>query len=353
MIKYEKIFGGIVDDVSRRLPYYWSDWTTFNPKILSSSLYIFLASMAPALTFALHLEVGTQRSVGVLEVLLSSFICSSIVSMIAGQPLTIVGVTGPVMLLSVAMYTMASSARINFLPFYAWSQIWAAIFHWILAALNACNYVKYFTRFSCEIFGAFVAAIFISTGITGIVDNFNTTSRSDNTIALSLLELILSLGTAGTCVLFSNAKYWKITTTSIRTFLSDYAATLAVILWSLISYTAQFSDSLRNLNVPTLFVPTTFGTTSGRAWVVLGSSGDSSSDISTAGIFYAIIPGLIITILFYFDHNISGIFAQIPDPKSHSFELPKGKYFHLDFFVLGVGLFVTGALGLPPCNGMM
>ena len=46
-------------------------------------------------------------------------------------------------------------------------------------------------------------------------------------------------------------------------------------------------------------------------------------------------------VLFVFDHNVSSIMAQ-----SKEFKLQKGSAYHLDFFVLGICIVVTGVLGI-------
>lgn len=71
-------------------------------------------------------------------------------------------------------------------------------------------------------------------------------------------------------------------------------------------------------------------------------------DIPVWAIFVAFLPGLILTMLFYFDHNVSSLLAQNEDMK-----LKKGPAFHLDFLVLGLATLVTGILALPPCNGLL
>jgi hypothetical protein len=167
--------------------------------------------------------------------------------------------------------------------------------------------------------------------------------------AANLFQLIISLGTCATCVFFSSASSWTVLTRPIRTFFTDYAATLALILWSLTLKLAQTGNGLQNahIHIEHLQLPMEFGTTTGRGWF------PDLTDISIGHIFYAMIPGFVITVLFYFDHNISALFAQIPNPDDHSKELKKGSYFHLDFFVLGICMFVTGILGIPPCTGMI
>lgn len=54
------------------------------------------------------------------------------------------------------------------------------------------------------------------------------------------------------------------------------------------------------------------------------------SDISSAYIGAAIIPALIITVLFYFDHNVSSQLAQQPE-----FNLKKPSAYHYDMLLLG------------------
>lgn len=44
-----------------------------------------------------------------------------------------------------------------FLPWCAWSCVWAALFILLLAAGNACAYITRFTRFAGELFGGLIA----------------------------------------------------------------------------------------------------------------------------------------------------------------------------------------------------
>lgn len=44
----------------------------------------------------------------------------------------------------------------------AWTGIWAAILHWLVAILNMCDYMRYVTDFTSESFGMYVGIIYIS-----------------------------------------------------------------------------------------------------------------------------------------------------------------------------------------------
>ena len=60
------------------------------------------------------------------------------------------------------------------------------------------------------------------------------------------------------------------------------------------------------------------------------------------------MPAVIITVLFYFDHNVSSQLAQVSE-----FNLQRPDAYHWDFFLLGVMTLVCGLAGLPPVNGVL
>jgi hypothetical protein len=344
----------IREDLKRRYPHYLSDWVDiFSWKIASSTLFIFLSSFAPAVTFSLLISQRTDNTLGVIEVLLSTSITGILMSIFAGQPVVIVGVTGPISVLTASIYILSKQFGVDFLPFYAWAQIWSAFFHILLAMMNACDAVKYITNFSCETFGVLIALIFIYTGLEGIVKVFlcEGDENEGKTFAVVLLELLLVIGVALSSFYLHSAKYWQLFNSSFRNFVADYGATLSVVLWSIVPYLARSSlqregngvdDDIENHTLPMLAVPVKFSTTTGRDWLI------DLSSIPAWAIFSAIFPGIILTILFYFDHNVSSVMSQTSEMK-----LLKGSAFNWDFFVLGIGVLITGLLGLPPSNGLI
>ena len=62
----------------------------------------------------------------------------------------------------------------------------------------------------------------------------------------------------------------------------------------------------------------------------------------------ALVPALIITILFYFDHSVSSQLAQTPD-----FNLRKPSAYSWDLLLLGFMTFACGIIGIPPVNGVL
>uniref|UniRef100_A0A6S8BLF9 Bicarbonate transporter-like transmembrane domain-containing protein n=1 Tax=Aureoumbra lagunensis TaxID=44058 RepID=A0A6S8BLF9_9STRA len=328
-------FRGIKRDLIRRRVYYISDWLEgWNAKTLASTFFMFFTSIAPAVTFAELLE-GETDSIGVVEVCLSSALSGMIFSIFAGQPLVILGVTGPVSILTISIFGMSESMGIKFLPFYAWSQIFAAIMHLIIASLGLCDYIKYITNFSCHTFGILIAVIYFVTGARGISGYF----LRDQPFDTALAELIIALGTAGCALYLSKARDWPILTKFLRNLITDYAPTVSILAWTIISLLGR----MRGQGIPRLDVPNTFRTLNGRAWFA-----SNLFKLPPWAIVLALVPATIITVLFIFDHNVSSIMAQ-----SREFQLKKGSAYHLDFFVLGFCILTTGLLGIPPCNGLI
>ena len=83
-------------------------------------------------------------------------------------------------------------------------------------------------------------------------------------------------------------------------------------------------------------------TASGRPWLL------SPAECPGWAIALAIGPAALLTVLFFFDHNVSSLLCQAPE-----FGLRKGSAYHWDFFVIGIQILITGLLGIPPVNGLI
>ena len=62
----------------------------------------------------------------------------------------------------------------------------------------------------------------------------------------------------------------------------------------------------------------------------------------------ALLPALVITLLFFFDHSVSSQMAQQPE-----FGLEKPSAYHYDFLLLGIMTIACGLIGVPPVNGVL
>jgi hypothetical protein len=84
-----------------------------------------------------------------------------IFALFSGTPLIITGVTGPVLLYDEALYGFTKSSEIPFLPWRVWIGIWTFVLALIVAALQGSTLVKFFTKFTKDIFAALVSLLFI------------------------------------------------------------------------------------------------------------------------------------------------------------------------------------------------
>ncbi|CAF1299871.1 unnamed protein product, partial [Rotaria sordida] len=90
------IFGGVYHEIRRRYHYYKSDFLdAFSLNCLVSLIFMFIACLAPALTFGGIIADKTNNRLGVNEMLIASSVNGFLFGLVSGQPLLILGPTGP------------------------------------------------------------------------------------------------------------------------------------------------------------------------------------------------------------------------------------------------------------------
>ena len=87
-----------------------------NPKVCVSSRTFevrFIAALAPAITFGSRFLDGTNGQFGVLEMIMSTSVSGMIFSSTAGQPLSILGATGPFLAYTLVVYDLAIAVDVE------------------------------------------------------------------------------------------------------------------------------------------------------------------------------------------------------------------------------------------------
>ncbi|XP_053763397.1 anion exchange protein 4 isoform X1 [Panthera pardus] len=157
-----RLFGGLVQDVRRKALWYTSDFLdALHPQCFSAVLYIYLATITNAITFGGLLGEATNGAQGVLESFLGTAVAGAAFCLMAGQPLTILSSTGPVLVFERLLFSFSRDYSLDYLPFRLWVGIWVATFCLALVATEASVLVRYFTRFTEEGFCALISLIFI------------------------------------------------------------------------------------------------------------------------------------------------------------------------------------------------
>ncbi|GAD96714.1 conserved hypothetical protein [Paecilomyces variotii No. 5] len=343
-----RLFRGMVNDIKRRAPYYWSDWKdAWDYRVVPATVYMYFAKFLPSssgsassyleMIFTLfrdgHMFEKTHQSYGVNEVLLASVLGAVVFSLFAAQPLVIVGVTGPITVFNYTVYDIIAPRGTNYLAFMCWIGLWSLVMHWFLSITNACNGLTYVTRFSCDIFGFYVAFIYLQKGIQVLTRQWGFAGETSAFLSVTVALLVLMSGWV--CNELGNSSLFQ---RYVRKFIEDYGTPLVIVFFTGFVHYGHMKD----VHVETLPTSKSFFPTTDRGWLV------HFWNIDVGDVFLAIPFAILLTILFYFDHNVSSLIAQ-----GTEFPLRKPAGFHWDFWLLGLTTGVAGLLGIPFPNGLI
>lgn len=219
----------------------------------------------------------------------------------------------------------------------AWSLIHAGWLHYILAIVNAHDWtMRYVTTFSTEIFSLLNSIIYFHKAIQELQR-----AQASLSFAAFLYAIIGAIGTMLLAIFLSTAESWKpLFHRYVRLGLTEYAAAISIIIFIGMPHVGQ----LATLDKQTLHVSTSFRPTSPDRNIFFVEFWK----LPLGWIFAALIPGLIITVLFYFDHEVSSIICTID---RYGTRKPGG--FAWDIALLGTTTALCGILGIPPANGLL
>ena len=100
-----KLFGGLRNDIKRKRLWYLSDFQdAFSLQCVASYFFIYFACLTPIITFGGLLGDATGNNMASMESLVSGLIVGVVYGLFSGQPLTILGSTGPVLVFETIIY---------------------------------------------------------------------------------------------------------------------------------------------------------------------------------------------------------------------------------------------------------
>ncbi|KAM6945553.1 sodium-driven chloride bicarbonate exchanger-like isoform 1-T1 [Aplochiton taeniatus] len=389
--------GGLMMDIKRKAPHYLSDYTdAVSLQCLASFLFLYCACMSPVITFGGLLGEATEGRVSAIESLFGASMTGIAYSLFAGQPLTILGSTGPVLVFEKILFKFCKEYGLSYLSLRACIGLWTAFLCLILVATDASSLVCYITRFTEEAFASLICIIFIYEALEKLVhlgehypinmnnnlqrltqyscacveprypsndtlkywDDQNITSSQVNWTMLEVKECELFRGEfEGTACgphgpYIPDVCFWSVllffSTVFMSAFLKEFKTSryFPTKVRAIISDFAVFLTILTMVLVdyglgipsPKLQVPDKFKPTrDDRGWLInpIGPNPWWTAVIT-------VIPALLCTILIFMDQQIT---AVIINRKEH--KLKKGCGYHLDLFVVGVMLGVCSVMGLP------
>jgi hypothetical protein len=333
-------FKGIFGDIRRRMPNYVDDYKKgFNSKVLALIFFLFFACLANAIAFGGLTGLVTGNEIGTIEMIIATAIGGIVFAIFSGQPLTILGGTGPIVIFTGLLYQVCESQGYPFLPVYAWVGIWSSLFMILCAIFNISAIMSFFTRFTDEIFAALIAVIFIVEAIKDMSRGFFPEEGQTMVADVALLTLLLGLGTYIVARTLKNFARTPYASRGFRNFISDFGPAIAIAVMTILAL--QLPEVSKNMPAP--MIPETFTPT-----YVLAETGESRPwlvdiwVVETKVILLSIIPALMATILLFLDQNITTRIVNSPGHK-----LTKGAGYHLDLLVVGILTGACSIFGLP------
>ncbi|XP_077070977.1 sodium bicarbonate cotransporter 3 isoform X15 [Siphateles boraxobius] len=392
-----RIFGGLVLDVRRKAPFYWRDVKdAISLQCLASILFLYCACMSPVITFGGLLGEATKNNISAIESLFGASLTGVAFSLFSGQPLTILGSTGPVLVFEKILFKFCSDYNLSYLPLRTSIGLWTAFLCLLLVATDASSLVCYITRFTEEAFAALICIIFIYEALEKLfqlgemypinmhdnLDNLTFYTCQCSPPANTTEEMVQAWNQSGFTPETNN--WSELNVKDCKRLHGEFVGPACgyngpyipdVLFWSVIlffttfflsSFFKQFKtkryfptkvrssisdfavfitimimalvDYLVGIPSPKLHVPDRFEPTSkSRGWLI-----SPLGDNPTWTLIAAAIPALLCTILIFMDQQIT---AVIINRKEH--KLKKGCGYHLDLLVVAVMLGVCSVMGLP------
>ncbi|XP_035886469.1 sodium bicarbonate cotransporter 3 isoform X1 [Phyllostomus discolor] len=392
-----RLFGGLILDIKRKAPFFLSDFKdALSLQCLASILFLYCACMSPVITFGGLLGEATEGRISAIESLFGASLTGIAYSLFAGQPLTILGSTGPVLVFEKILFKFCRDYQLSYLSLRTSIGLWTSFLCIVLVATDASSLVCYITRFTEEAFAALICIIFIYEALEklfhlGEIYAFNMHNNLNELTSYSCVCVEPPNPSNETLKVWEERNItahdvsWRnLTVSECKTFHGLFVGSACghhgpyipdVLFWSVIlffttfflsSFLKQFKtkryfptkvrstisdfaifltivimvaiDYLVGVPSPKLHVPEKFEPTDpNRGWIIspLGEN-------PWWTLLIAAIPALLCTILIFMDQQIT---AVIINRKEH--KLKKGAGYHLDLFVVGVMLGVCSVMGLP------
>uniref|UniRef100_A0A8C6H7P9 Anion exchange protein n=1 Tax=Mus spicilegus TaxID=10103 RepID=A0A8C6H7P9_MUSSI len=392
-----RLFGGLILDIKRKAPFFLSDFKdALSLQCLASILFLYCACMSPVITFGGLLGEATEGRISAIESLFGASLTGIAYSLFAGQPLTILGSTGPVLVFEKILFKFCRDYHLSYLSLRTSIGLWTSFLCIVLVATDASSLVCYITRFTEEAFAALICIIFIYEALEklfhlGEIYAFNMHNNLDELTSYTCVCAEPSNPSNETLELWKrknitaySVSWGNLTVSECKTFHGMFVGSACgphgpyvpdVLFWCVVlffttfflsSFLKQFKtkryfptkvrstisdfavfltivimvaiDYLVGIPSPKLHVPEKFEPTDpSRGWII-----SPLGDNPWWTLLIAAVPALLCTILIFMDQQIT---AVIINRKEH--KLKKGAGYHLDLLMVGVMLGVCSIMGLP------
>ena len=314
MERTPNFFGGLIHDLKRRFPHYLSDFQDgLNLQVFGATLFIYFAALSGSLAFGGLLSERTEKLIGVSETLIFSSIFGIVFALLAGMPLVYIGVSGNVYLYDEALYALCKTYNWDFLAWRIWIGLWLMLIALLVAMLQGSVLVKFFTKFTKDIFTSFLGFVFLYEAMKKLysifqthplsstieVQNDGTISENQENTSLPNTALLSTILMIMTFIIAYNLKQFKgsyFLTQTVRKICGDFAVPISIFLMVLLDY------FIKDVYTDKLDVPDGFQLTDPlkRSWVI----NPLSTKMPIWLPFAAIVPALLLYFLLFMGTQI-------------------------------------------------
>ncbi|CAB1346535.1 unnamed protein product [Coregonus sp. 'balchen'] len=350
-------FGGLIHDIKRRYPRYASDIKdALDSQCIAAVIFIYFAALSPTITFGGLLGEKTEGMMGVSELIISTATLGVLFSLLAGQPLLIIGFSGPLLVFEEAFYKFCQAQGFEYLTGRVWIGFWLVFIVLLIVAAEGSFLVKYISPFTQEIFAFLISLIFIYETFSKLIkvfqehplmrsyppalslpgmDFINPTDPGGpvlNQPNTALLSLVLMLGTFFVAFFLRKLRNSRFLGGKARRIIGDFGIPISILFSVLLSY------SIPNTYTQKLNVPSGFSVTSPdkRGWFISPFGDQKPFPLWMMGA--SVVPALLVFILIFME-------TQITSKKER--HLVKGSGFHLDLLLIVTLGAMCPLLGLP------
>lgn len=163
-------WGGLINDIRRRYPMYKSDIVDgLNTETLAATIFMYFAALSTAITFGGLASEKTFNLIGISETLLSASLVGMVFHATCGQPLVIIGTTGPLLLFDEALYHICLQNNFDFLTVRVFVGLWMCVIAIVVSGFEGSSLVRKFSRFTQELFSALITLIYIVETVTKLI----------------------------------------------------------------------------------------------------------------------------------------------------------------------------------------
>ncbi|CAC5404016.1 SLC4A4 [Mytilus coruscus] len=317
LVRTGRLFGGLIKDVKRKIPFYVSDFKDgLHIQCIGAILFMYLATLTPNITFGALLGQETDQHMGTMECLLAVAFVNLTFALFGGQPLIIMGSTGPVLVLEIIIYDMCREYNWDFLSFRC--MIVPTSYVNLNSTMNSIINWNSIKKEDCVDLGGVLEGSGCETPI-----------YHDNVFFLSI---ILGIGTFTIAWELVKMKKSPFFPTIVRQTLGDFAVFIAICLMVLF-------DALLGIQTPKLQVPDKIQPSDPtRPWFISPYSSGNPWWIMIA----ASLPAVVAVILIFMDQQITAVIINRKENK-----LKKGCGYHLDLTITTFCIVVCSFFGLP------